>query len=61
MVRWLSEAIAYNPCLPNIPGQLAEAIAEDKHRLIRHQLEPNDVIEAVSTVARISGIDSSRA
>jgi hypothetical protein len=40
--------------------QLAEEITEDKHRRVRHELEPGDVIEAVSTVARIEGIDSSR-
>lgn len=40
--------------------QLAEDIADDKHRRVRHELEPGDVIEAVSTVARVSGVDSSR-
>jgi hypothetical protein len=40
--------------------QLAEEIIDDKHRRVRHELEPGDVIEAVSTVARVSGIDSSR-
>jgi hypothetical protein len=40
--------------------QLAEDITEDKHRRVRHELEPGDVIEAVSTVARIAGVDSSR-
>ncbi|KAL4258196.1 Beach-domain-containing protein [Pleurotus pulmonarius] len=39
--------------------QLAEDIAEDKHRRVRHELEPGDVIEAVATVARIAGVDSS--
>ena len=33
---------------------------EDKHRRVRHELEPGDVIEAVQTVARIAGVDSSR-
>ena len=33
---------------------------EDKHRRVRHELEPGDVIDAVKTVARISGVDSSR-
>jgi hypothetical protein len=28
--------------------------------MVRHELEPGDVIEAVSTVARIAGVDSSR-
>ncbi|KAF9067929.1 beach-domain-containing protein [Rhodocollybia butyracea] len=39
--------------------QLAEEIAEDKHRRVRHELEPGDVIECVGTVARIAGVDSS--
>ncbi|KAL4252230.1 hypothetical protein ABKN59_005526 [Abortiporus biennis] len=39
--------------------QLDEEVQEDKHRRVRHELEPGDVIEAVSTVARISGVDSS--
>ncbi|KAG1855169.1 hypothetical protein DFJ58DRAFT_716258 [Suillus subalutaceus] len=38
--------------------QLAEDITEDKLRRVRHQLEPGDVIEAVSTVCRIAGVDS---
>ncbi|PCH37188.1 beach-domain-containing protein [Wolfiporia cocos MD-104 SS10] len=38
--------------------QLNEEIQDDKHRRIRHQLEPGDVIEATYTVARISGVDS---
>lgn len=41
-------------------NQLQEEIVDDKHRRVRHELEPGDVIEAASTVARISGIDSSR-
>lgn len=32
---------------------------EDKHRRVRHQLEPGDVIESVTTVARVIGVDSS--
>jgi hypothetical protein len=43
-----------------IDKQLAEDIAEDKHRRVRHELEPGDVIEAVGTVARIAGVDSFR-
>ena len=43
-----------------VDQQLAEEIAEDKHRRVRHELEPGDVIEAVGTVARIVGVDSSR-
>ncbi|KAG1745693.1 hypothetical protein EDB19DRAFT_1927133 [Suillus lakei] len=38
--------------------QLTEEITEDKLRRVRHQLEPGDVIEAVSTVCRIAGVDS---
>lgn len=40
--------------------QLTEEIVDDKLRRIRHELEPGDVIEAVATVARIDGVDSSR-
>lgn len=40
--------------------QLTEEVADDKHRSVRHELEPGDVIEAVSTIARIHGVDSSR-
>ncbi|KAJ3905440.1 hypothetical protein F5879DRAFT_742889 [Lentinula edodes] len=39
--------------------QLAEEISEDKHRRVRHELEPGDVIESVGTVARVAGVDSS--
>ncbi|KAF8621252.1 hypothetical protein AX15_007913 [Amanita polypyramis BW_CC] len=39
--------------------QLSEDIVEDKHRRVRHELEPGDVVEAVQTVARITGVDSS--
>ncbi|KAF8635320.1 hypothetical protein AX17_003946 [Amanita inopinata Kibby_2008] len=39
--------------------QLSEEIVEDKLRRVRHELEPSDVIEAVQTVARIAGVDSS--
>lgn len=39
--------------------QLAEDVVEDKHRRVRHDLEPGDVIDAISTVARITGVDSS--
>ncbi|KAG6831011.1 hypothetical protein H0H92_013198 [Tricholoma furcatifolium] len=39
--------------------QLAEEISDDKHRRVRHELELGDVIEAVATVARIAGVDSS--
>ncbi|EKM53226.1 uncharacterized protein PHACADRAFT_210920 [Phanerochaete carnosa HHB-10118-sp] len=37
---------------------LEEEVLDDKHRRVRHELEAGDVIEAVDTVARISGIDS---
>ena len=40
--------------------QLAEEIVDDKLRRVRHELEPGDIIEAVATVARIDGVDSSR-
>ena len=39
---------------------ISSEIVEDKHRRVRHELEPGDIIEAVKTVARISGVDSSR-
>lgn len=39
---------------------LTDEIAEDKHRRVRHELEPGDVIEAVSTICRVSGVDSYR-
>jgi hypothetical protein len=39
---------------------LAEDVVEDKLRRIRHELEPGDVIEAVTTIARIAGVDSFR-
>lgn len=38
----------------------AEEVREDKHRRVRHELEPGDVIEAVKTSTRIIGVDSSR-
>lgn len=43
-----------------VERQLQEDIVEDKHRRVRHELEPGDVIESANTVARISGVDSSR-
>ncbi|KAH9177644.1 beach-domain-containing protein [Lactarius sanguifluus] len=39
--------------------QLTEDVTDDKHRRVRHELEPGDVIEAISTIARITGVDSS--
>ena len=41
-------------------GHLTEDVIDDKHRRVRHELEPGDVIEAISTIARIVGVDSSR-
>ncbi|KXN83156.1 hypothetical protein AN958_01769 [Leucoagaricus sp. SymC.cos] len=38
---------------------LSEDVVDDKLRRIRHELEPGDVIDAVATVARIAGVDSS--
>lgn len=46
---------------PGIDRQLDDEVREDKHRRIRHDLEPGDIIEAVNSVARISGVDSFRA
>jgi hypothetical protein len=40
---------------------LAEDIVDDKLRRIRHELEPGDVIEAVTSVARVYGVDAYRA
>ncbi|KAF6760566.1 hypothetical protein DFP72DRAFT_988225 [Ephemerocybe angulata] len=39
--------------------QLVEDIVDDKLRRIRHELEPGDFIDAVATVARVAGVDSS--
>ncbi|KAF9449865.1 beach-domain-containing protein [Macrolepiota fuliginosa MF-IS2] len=38
---------------------LAEDVVDDKLRRVRHELESGDVIEAVATIARIAGVDSS--
>ncbi|KAJ3575407.1 hypothetical protein NP233_g1115 [Leucocoprinus birnbaumii] len=38
---------------------LSEDVVDDKLRRIRHELEPGDVIDAVATVARVAGVDSS--
>lgn len=38
----------------------ADDMTDDKLRRVRHELEPGDVIEAVRTVTRIVGVDSSR-
>ena len=43
-----------------IERQLDDEVTEDKHRRVRHELEPGDVIEAAETVARVFGVDSSR-
>lgn len=39
---------------------LSEDVIDDKLRHIRHELESGDVIDAVATVARVVGVDSSR-
>lgn len=49
-----------SPLTSGAGHQLDEDIVEDKHRRVRHELEPGDVIEAANTVARIFGVDSSR-
>ncbi|KAG8984948.1 hypothetical protein FRB94_005904 [Tulasnella sp. JGI-2019a] len=36
-----------------------EDTAEDKHRRVRHELEPGDIIEDVQTVTRIVGVNAS--
>ncbi|KAF5354041.1 hypothetical protein D9756_006953 [Leucocoprinus leucothites] len=38
---------------------LSEDVVDDKLRRVRHELEPGDVIDAVATVARVAGVDSS--
>ena len=35
-------------------------MAEDKHRRVRHELQPGDIIDVVCTVTCIVGVDSSR-
>ncbi|KAI0826715.1 beach-domain-containing protein [Trametes gibbosa] len=50
---------SYELSSTDVDDQLGEEIVDDKHRRVRHELEPGDVIEAVKTVARISGVDSS--
>lgn len=55
-----SDSVAQRWYLVVVDQQLAEEISDDKHRRVRHELEPGDVIEAVATVARIAGVDSSR-
>ncbi|TFK55260.1 beach-domain-containing protein [Heliocybe sulcata] len=52
-------ADTYEASVTDMGGDLAEEIEEDKHRRVRHELEPGDIIEAVCTVARIAGVDSS--
>ena len=37
---------------------LADEFPEDKHRRVRYEPEPGDVIEAVSIICRVSGMDS---
>ncbi|KAI8986856.1 beach-domain-containing protein [Trametes punicea] len=50
---------SYELSSTDVDDQLGEEIVDDKHRRVRHQLEPGDIIDAVKTVARISGVDSS--
>ncbi|TFY62229.1 hypothetical protein EVJ58_g3994 [Rhodofomes roseus] len=53
-------AEGYDPSQTGVDErQLEEEIVDDKHRRVRHELEPGDVIESANTVARISGVDSS--
>ncbi|KAH9896772.1 beach-domain-containing protein [Cubamyces lactineus] len=49
---------SYELSSTDVDDQLGEEIVDDKHRRVRHELEPGDVIDAVKTVARISGVDS---
>ncbi len=58
-VSWRVPVCIEDSCVC-VDRQLAEDIKEDKHRRVRHELEAGDVIEAIGTVARISGVDSSR-
>ncbi|CAL1710979.1 unnamed protein product [Somion occarium] len=51
-------AESYDIAADSEDRQLDDEVREDKHRRIRHELEADDVIEAVTTVARISGVDS---
>ncbi|KAI0700338.1 beach-domain-containing protein [Cytidiella melzeri] len=48
----------YDISSENEDAYLHEDVVDDKHRRVRHELEPGDVIEAAETVARISGIDA---
>ncbi|KZT25814.1 beach-domain-containing protein [Neolentinus lepideus HHB14362 ss-1] len=52
-------AESYEMSVTDVDADLAEDIEDDKHRRVRHELEPGDVIEAVCTIARITGVDSS--
>ncbi|EMD36591.1 hypothetical protein CERSUDRAFT_115625 [Gelatoporia subvermispora B] len=52
-------AESYEISSTDVDDQLDEEILDDKHRRVRHELEPGDVIEAASTVARVFGVDSS--
>ncbi|THH31660.1 hypothetical protein EUX98_g2544 [Antrodiella citrinella] len=52
-------AESYEITSADADDHLDEEVQEDKHRRVRHELEPGDVIEAVYTVARIAGVDSS--
>jgi len=47
-----------SPC-SIVQDHWADDDPEDKHRKVRHELEPGDVIESITTVARVTGVDSS--
>ena len=47
--------------LTRLPGeQSLDDFSDDKLRRVRHELQDGDIIEAVCTVTRIVGVDSSR-
>ncbi|KAH7912895.1 hypothetical protein BJ138DRAFT_1124827 [Hygrophoropsis aurantiaca] len=56
-VSLVQEDSRESPERQDFEDHLVEEVVEDKHRRVRHELEPGDVIEAVSTVSRISGVD----
>ncbi|KAF8509163.1 beach-domain-containing protein [Hysterangium stoloniferum] len=54
-----AEAYEFSATGANDDEEWAEEVGEDKHRRVRRDLEPGDVIEAVKTATRIIGVDSS--
>ncbi|KAF8327734.1 beach-domain-containing protein [Cantharellus anzutake] len=50
---------SYNFDVAEEDDKWEDELIDDKHRKIRHELEPGDVIEVVKNVARIVGVDSS--